>query len=88
MVTTLRFTIEQFQRLLDVVLAEETPDYLTNLVLMACTRPKDGIILVPVPPDDAAALRDLVQTRCGADPHLTELARLLTEQSPDGDSQP
>lgn len=80
MMTTLRFTVEQFQWLLDVVLAEETPDYLTNRVLTACTRPKQGIILVPLPPGDAVALSSLVQARSGADPRLDELSRRLSEQ--------
>ncbi len=82
--TTFRFTVEEFQRLLDVVLAEDAPDSLTNLILMACTRPRDGTTLVPIPAEDARALRDLVETAARRDPHLADLARLVAEQATEG----
>ena len=83
--TTFRFTVEEFQRLLDVVLADDAPDSLTNLILTECTRPRDGVILVPVPPADARALRDLVQTAARRDPRLAGFARLVAEQAAEGD---
>jgi hypothetical protein len=78
---TYRFTVEQFQRLLGVVLSDSAPDDLTNLVLMACTRPKNGVISVPVPLSDARALQDLVQSRSDRDPLLADIARLMAAQA-------
>jgi len=78
---TFRFTEEQFRLLLGVVLAAESPDELSNTVLMACKRPKDGVIAVPVPPNDADALCELVENTAGQDSRILELARLMTRQS-------
>ncbi len=82
--TTFRFTVEEFQRLLDVVLADDAPDTLTNLILTECTRPKDGVIFVPLPLESARALRDLVQTAARRDPRLAGFARLVAEQAAEG----
>jgi hypothetical protein len=78
--TTFRLTIAQFEQMLPVVLADETPDELTNLVLMACTRPRNGIISVPVPPEDARAIAALVSAAAAADAELIDLAVLFLEQ--------
>jgi len=77
---TYQFTVEQFQRLLSVVLANDAPDELANLVLLACTRPKNGVISVPVPSLDARALRELVQSRSIGEPALSALADLMARQ--------
>ena len=78
---TFRLTVPQFQQLLTVILRPEAPDHLTNLVLMVCTRPRDGIISVPVPPDDASAIRDLVAAAARDDPQNAELAALISDQA-------
>lgn len=77
---TFQLTVEQFQLLLNAVLATDAPDELTNLVLMACTRPHDGVISVPVPSDDAAALATVVRAKAAADPTLQALADLMATQ--------
>lgn len=77
---TLHFTIDQFQRLLAVMLADPTPDRLTDLVLMACKRPKAGIIAVPVPPDDAALIATVVESATIANPDIGEIALLVRSQ--------
>ncbi len=77
---TFRLTVEQFRRLLDVILADDTPDHLTNLVLMACTRPRDGIISVPVPLTDARAICALVDATPNRDDQIGEVAALLQRQ--------
>lgn len=82
-IVTFRLTIEQFRLLLQVVLAADAPDDLANLVLMACKRPIDGIIAVPVPTDDANALCTLVRRRAGDDRSRTELAELMSSQASD-----
>jgi hypothetical protein len=78
---TFRLTVPQFQQLLTVILRPEAPDHLTNLVLMACTRPHDGIISVPVPADDASAIRDLVMVAAQDDPQHAGLAALIRGQA-------
>jgi hypothetical protein len=77
---TFRFTVDQFERLLTVMLAEPTPDYLTNLVLMACTRVRDGIISVPVPPADAATIAALVDAAAQTHEHVAVIAALMRTQ--------
>jgi hypothetical protein len=78
---TFRLTVPQFQELLGVILAAEAPDHLTNLVLMACSRPHDGIISVPVPPDDARALCALVESAAASEPSRRPLAESLRHQA-------
>jgi len=78
---TFRLTIEQFRLLLQVVLATDAPDDLANLVLMACKRPKNGIIAVPVPEDDARALIRLVREMACVDDRCQELVRLMGRQT-------
>jgi hypothetical protein len=77
---TFRLTVEQFRVLLEVVLGADAPDHLTNLVLMACSRPRDGVISIPVPPPDAAALRDLVAAKASEEPQLAGVAALMAKQ--------
>ena len=77
---TFRLTIPQFQQLLTVILRPQAPDYLTNLVLMSCTRPRGGIIAVPVPPDDARAICELVEVATDDEPEHAELVLLLQRQ--------
>jgi len=57
---TFRLSVPRFQQLLRVVLAPDAPDHLANRVLMACTRPHDGIISIPLNADEATAVADLV----------------------------
>jgi len=77
---TFKLTVPQFQQLLELLLAPEAPDHLSNLVLLASTRPHDGIISVPVPPDDARAIHHLVEHVAQRDPTPRALAGLLAEQ--------
>jgi hypothetical protein len=78
---TFRLTEGQFRTLLTVVLADDAPDDLTSLVLMACTRPHQGIIGVPIPAADAATLCALVRQASDQDPDLMPLITLLEAQS-------
>lgn len=77
---TFKLTVPQFQQLLDVLLAPEAPDHLSNLVLLASTRPHDGIISVPVPADDARSIHRLVENASQGDPTQRDLAAHLAEQ--------
>jgi hypothetical protein len=77
---TLSLTVDQFTQLLSVILADETPDHLTNVVLLKCTRPRDGIISVPVPPEDARAIVDIVQATSLRDSTLEGVASALAQQ--------
>ena len=77
---TFRFTVNQFERLLTVMLADETPDDLTSLVLMACTRVHDGIISVPVHPGEAEALVNLVGSAAVTRAEVADVAALMHEQ--------
>lgn len=74
---TFRLTIGQFQQLLEVLLAPEAPEDLSNRVLMACTRPHDGIISVPLPAAEAELISRLVDA---AFPPNPSLAATLREQ--------
>jgi hypothetical protein len=77
---TFRLTVAQFQTMLAVVLSDEMPDRLTDLILMACTRPRDGVISVPVPPDDAVAIAAAIrQQRDLAEP-IGAISDLLDRQ--------
>jgi hypothetical protein len=63
-----------------VLLAPEAPDRLSNLVLMACTRPHEGIISVPIPADDADEIALLVHDAARIDQSNQDLAAILAEQ--------
>jgi hypothetical protein len=81
-VITFRLTVDQFQRMLSVILATDTPDDLTNLVLMACTRPKNGIISVPVPPGDAERIAAVLAAGAQDNPAVSDIADVLRAQLP------
>jgi hypothetical protein len=78
---TFQLTIDQFERMLAVVLDEATPNHLSDLVLLACKRPKAGIIDVPVPRDEAIALADLMEVASAQLPDVADVARLMREQA-------
>jgi len=78
---TFQLTVEQFRALLDVLLAPEAPDDLANLVLMACTRPHEGIISVPLTLQSAEEVCRLVAARSRISPEAAPLAALLQEQA-------
>jgi hypothetical protein len=75
-----RLTVDQFERLLTVMLAPETPDDWMNLVLMACSRPHAGIISVPVPRTDAIAITAAVSASLPTNPAIEEVAAVLQQQ--------
>lgn len=77
-----RLTIEQFRRLLEVVLLQSTPDHLTNLVLLQCSRPHGGIITIPVPEADAQDIFQFVCAAAAIDATFTELEQVLRDQLP------
>src|SRR5690349_869881 len=77
---TYRLTVAEFRALLDVILSPAAPDPLTNLVLMACTRPREGVIRVPVPEADAAVIADLVGQAASVATDLLPLAGVLRSQ--------
>ena len=77
---TFRLTIPQFEQLLAVILRPEAPDHLTNLVLMACTRPRDGVIAVPVSLPDAKAICELVDAAANDEAVHVDFALLLDRQ--------
>jgi hypothetical protein len=79
---TLRLTVDQFTRLLTIILADETPDYLTDLVLLKCTRPHDGIIAIPVHDDDARAIVAAVRSTSERDLAFADIAVVMAEQLP------
>ena len=81
---TFRLTVEQFRLLLQVVLAADAPDDLANLVLMTCKRPKDGVIAVPLPAEDAGELTRLVGESAHLDSRNQELARVIARQRDEG----
>jgi hypothetical protein len=77
---TFRLTVDQFTQLLTVILADGTPNHLSDLVLLKCTRPRNGIISVPVPPDDARAIVAVVQETSLRDSSMSAVAAVLAQQ--------
>jgi hypothetical protein len=77
---TFRLTVDQFTRLLQVMLADETPDELSDLVLLKCSRPHDGIIAIPVHDEAGSAIVAVVQAWSQWDPTLVEVANLMAGQ--------
>ena len=80
MAVTFRLSVEQFQLLLTVLMADDVPDHLSNAVLMACTRPHAGIISVPLPLADGSNLADVVDRAASVDRAYTDLAALIRTQ--------
>jgi len=80
---TFRLTVEQFRRLLEVVLVQSAPDHLTNLVLLKCTRPHGGVISVPIPRAAAQDICQLVFDAAATDPTFVELGNALRDQLSD-----
>src|ERR1700674_6083645 len=80
LMVTLRLTVEQFQQLLSVMLAASTPNQLSDLVLLKCTRPHEGIISIPVPLDDATAIAAGVSDESNRDASMVDLASLIHQQ--------
>ena len=77
---TYRLDVDQFRRLLVVVMADDVADHLSNAVLMACTRPHGGIISVPLHAIDGAAIADVVDRAAAARPDYADLADLIRAQ--------
>ena len=77
---TYRVDVDQFRRLLVVVMADDVADHLSNVVLMACTRPREGIISVPLHAVDGAALADVVDRAAVVRPDFADLAVLIRAQ--------
>jgi len=79
-VVTYRLDVEQFRRLLIVVMADDVADHLSNAILMACTRPREGIIFVPLHASDGAALADVVDRAATLQSEFAALADLIRAQ--------
>jgi hypothetical protein len=77
---TFRLTVDQFTQLLNVVLADETPDELSDLVLLKCTRPHDGIISIPVHDEAGGAIVAVVQSASQRDPTIAGIADVMVRQ--------
>ena len=77
---TYRLDVDQFRRLLVVVMADDVADHLSNAVLMASTRPSSGIISVPLHAGDGAVLADVVDRAAAAWPQYVDLADLIRSQ--------
>lgn len=77
---TFHLPIAQFRELLEVVLATETPDELSNAVLLACTRPRHGIVWVPLAPGVAAAIAALVAAWAAEEPSFADLSTVLAKE--------
>ncbi len=82
---TFQLSVEEFRLLLEIVLAEDAPDDLANLVLMACKRPRSGVIEVPVSAEEASVLCALVRSRVASNRARTGLADLMLRQASDAD---
>jgi hypothetical protein len=80
MVVTFRLDVDQFRRLLNVVMADDVADHLSNAILMACTRPHAGIISVPLPVSDGTALVSVLDHAASTDQSYDDLASLIRSQ--------
>jgi len=77
---TFRLDVEQFRRLLSVVMADDVADHLSNAILVACTRPHDGVISVPLLMDDGMSLVNTLDHAALDDQSLGDLATLVRSQ--------
>jgi len=80
LVVTFRLDVEQFRRVLSVVMADDVADHLSNAILVACTRPHDGVISVPLPMDDGMSLVNTLDHAALDDQSLDDLATLVRSQ--------
>lgn len=80
MAVTFRLSVEQFQLLLTVLMADDVPDHLSNAVLMACTRPHAGVISVALPKADGSSLAAVTDRAATADRLYTDLAAMIRAQ--------
>jgi hypothetical protein len=80
MVVTFRLDIDQFGRLLSVVMADDVADHLSNAILVACTRPHAGIISVPLPVSDGSSLVSVLDHAASIDQSYDDLASLIRSQ--------
>ena len=74
---TYRLTVGRFRELLEIILGPDAPDDLANRVLMACTRPRDGVISVPLDDVEARRLYAVVDAAGGL---VEDLATVLRAQ--------
>jgi hypothetical protein len=79
-VVTYRLDVDQFRRLLIVVMADDVADHLSNAVLMACTRPQGGIISVPLRRTDGVDLADIVDRAAVTKTDYADLAEVIRAQ--------
>ncbi len=77
---TFQLTVEQFQRLLSVILADDSPDQISDVVLLACTRPHEGIISIPVSHNDAVAIAAVVENGANRGASVRDIADLMARQ--------